>query len=873
MASIVHHTAHGLIAGDAFYFGNLIPSDCGAAEGQVYYVLAAGLTANDFEFSETAGGTAFVLTHDVDSGIVSKVAVYTPITDPTDAMAPPTAPTAPGSVVLSSAAVLAPDGTTVARLDITIVQPTSATLRHTIVTVTGGSNAVKVVIPVGQTTGSIASVVPGLSYTGTAIAYDTFGNASGATASVAHVAVGDTTAPAQITGAVAVGGILGVTVAWGPSASADLANYQLQIDDNSGFTTPDVYTIKTNILIINPLAAGTWYARIRAVDLSGNAGTYSATVNADSRKVATADVGAGAITHTEISDGEITTPKLAANSVTADKVSIGSRGRSPLIANPGFEDGTPSSGAVLGWSVGGVANIVAAGGFTGANRVDLACVTSPFDASIASNRFPCHAGDTVYVSVMARAVAGSANLTLQINWYNISNVIITNVTVFDYISGGSTVWTETHGTLVAPPNTAYAQVQIYSDVAGTTIGVDEVIVRTSDSIVTADGNVQIDASGITINNGALIIKDEFAKTSMIASGFSGNWADFIATGLYNGRFLSGAAGGIASGRTANLPYWTLANITGTPFAVFVANGGVDVSFNALTDKKSFTSDQVQVHPAAVYQANFTISTVKASATMFLILATFIDWFKADGTASAITATTTLDQNSFSGTLAATLINTLLPVRPPSDARFAKLRFTIEESNIGAHNSGNKLTLLSSSFKEVANTTVGIGAAFPVTPAPLTYDRFFHTGKQMEFFWDGTRWLSTHVFTASPVNGVAIPLTATAGTGSMRWNFDKQGGTDIWLVATHCSFFISAGTALSGSHSWISLTLTAQPGNTAKGGILTINSGASGAWRETSSAIGALLGTTNFHIDSGWTKTGTPGNMSVYETISYRVVAT
>jgi hypothetical protein len=67
MASTINATAHGLSAGDPFRFANTLPTDSGIDEATTYYVLASNLTANSFEFSTTAGGTAFVLDHDIDS--------------------------------------------------------------------------------------------------------------------------------------------------------------------------------------------------------------------------------------------------------------------------------------------------------------------------------------------------------------------------------------------------------------------------------------------------------------------------------------------------------------------------------------------------------------------------------------------------------------------------------------------------------------------------------------------------------------------------------------------------------------------------------------------------------------------------------------
>jgi len=70
---IVDATAHGLAAGDQFVFAGLT-GGTGIVEGTTYYVIAASLTADDFKFSATKGGSAFDFTADITAGNVHKLA-------------------------------------------------------------------------------------------------------------------------------------------------------------------------------------------------------------------------------------------------------------------------------------------------------------------------------------------------------------------------------------------------------------------------------------------------------------------------------------------------------------------------------------------------------------------------------------------------------------------------------------------------------------------------------------------------------------------------------------------------------------------------------------------------------------------------------
>src|SRR6478752_547192 len=103
MASLIHAPAHGLVANQPFSFANVTPADTGIDESATYYVLAAGLTANDFEFSTTVGGAAFVLLLPVTGGSIVAPDVYAVVAD--GVMDPPTAVPTPSAPTVASALV------------------------------------------------------------------------------------------------------------------------------------------------------------------------------------------------------------------------------------------------------------------------------------------------------------------------------------------------------------------------------------------------------------------------------------------------------------------------------------------------------------------------------------------------------------------------------------------------------------------------------------------------------------------------------------------------------------------------------------------------------------------------------------------------
>jgi hypothetical protein len=66
---IIDATAHGFVAGDPVVF-TALTGGAGLTVGQVYYVIAANLTADDFQVSETPGGGAALFTTDITAGTV-----------------------------------------------------------------------------------------------------------------------------------------------------------------------------------------------------------------------------------------------------------------------------------------------------------------------------------------------------------------------------------------------------------------------------------------------------------------------------------------------------------------------------------------------------------------------------------------------------------------------------------------------------------------------------------------------------------------------------------------------------------------------------------------------------------------------------------
>lgn len=164
-----------------------------------------------------------------------------------------------------------------------------------------------------------------------------------------------------------------------------------------------------------------------------------------------------------------------------------------------------------------------------------------------------------------------------------------------------------------------------------------------------------------------------------------------------------------------------------------------------------------------------------------------------------------------------------------------------------------------------------GTAFPGTPATNT--RVFRTDRNIEYFYNGTRWLSTAIFDqVIPKTDPAVFPYAASIASPERMAVPWQGVYDLWLEQFQLVFFVVAGTALGASHKWVSvLSKQVAAGTQTSLAIVNIDSGASNAYRTSLVTINALLGTTHFAFEISHTKTGTPGNLVVEPRLTYRLV--
>lgn len=233
-------------------------------------------------------------------------------------------------------------------------------------------------------------------------------------------------------------------------------------------------------------------------------------------------------------------------------------------------------------------------------------------------------------------------------------------------------------------------------------------------------SVTITPSGIVIENGAIVLKDQFGATAMLASGFSGSWMDFIATGLYNGAFRAGTAGSVANGRTSALPYWTVADANAGGTLTFL-NPGIKFTWGATSDEKTVQSDAVPILPGQSYEVAVAYEVNRAAGTITLGVETEI--FE-----ETLTFSTTLLQIDAAHTATRSFFVKKFRFTAGDSDFFVKIKLKGKETT--AHSASNSLTVHSVRLTPVSGPGTDV-LVITTAASPFTFDKTNFDGNLSE----------------------------------------------------------------------------------------------------------------------------------------------
>ena len=178
------------------------------------------------------------------------------------------------------------------------------------------------------------------------------------------------------------------------------------------------------------------------------------------------------------------------------------------------------------------------------------------------------------------------------------------------------------------------------------------------------------------------------------------------------------------------------------------------------------------------------------------------------------------------------------------------------------------TLGSDGILDVSQRPVIAGTVFPAGPS--TEDRFYRTDRNLEYYYDGTRWLTTQLFEAFIVpvqSGNPNVITTFSPVTYPVWNT----AFDAWLVDIRWAYTVQA------THSAIAYW-TAEFHKFVQGGAdttvssLVTDKASVGVWLNPApTAIGALMGTTITMFYIAFVVTGAAGPFVGNFALRYRLV--
>lgn len=158
-----------------------------------------------------------------------------------------------------------------------------------------------------------------------------------------------------------------------------------------------------------------------------------------------------------------------------------------------------------------------------------------------------------------------------------------------------------------------------------------------------------------------------------------------------------------------------------------------------------------------------------------------------------------------------------------------------------------------------------GTSFPGSPS--TNDIFFRTDLGLLCYYNGTRWLTVNQYSMQMGNDTAFPPYSANGqyTYAAPWG----GAFDLWLEKAY--FMTSVATTNDGTKFW-TVVLEKDDGTDLGSSFNTAADTASTKTFHTVT-INALLGTSTKWVQTNVTKTSTPGNLTMFCQVAYRLVVT
>jgi predicted GH43/DUF377 family glycosyl hydrolase len=191
-------------------------------------------------------------------------------------------------------------------------------------------------------------------------------------------------------------------------------------------------------------------------------------------------------------------------------------------------------------------------------------------------------------------------------------------------------------------------------------------------------------------------------------------------------------------------------------------------------------------------------------------------------------------------------------------------FNFVGSNVEATISGSVVRV---SVTDAGGGGYDEGTSFPVGPS--TDDKFYRTDRNLLYYYDGTRWLSTEVFRETFFPSDNTNPTTTHGASLGAWPV-RQGDNGIYVLTVDAVTLVV--TTNDGSNYWtISYNWRNQANSSTE--LVNTNTSADTAtnWYNKSTSVNAVLDSTARYLNIVVNKTNAPGSIYVYPAIRYRLI--
>ena len=276
-----------------------------------------------------------------------------------------TPPAAPTGVTVTSALDTSDASGGRAYIDVSWTGVADTDLQNYSVRYSTGTDWAYIDVPEGVTSARINALRPNTNYNVAVAAVDYSGNSSAYTNAGTYpiLTAKDTTAPAAPIGVTVGAGVTTMTVAWTENTENDVKNgvgtYEVQLDTVNTFNSGNLLTKQNSGTIVafsNLTANTTYYTRVRAIDATGNAGSYSSIVSGTPRYVANGDIQAGTINGDRITAATLSGDRVIANTLDANTIKANTTFSQNLTVGSTFTMGTSGimqsanySAGVAGW--------------------------------------------------------------------------------------------------------------------------------------------------------------------------------------------------------------------------------------------------------------------------------------------------------------------------------------------------------------------------------------------------------------------------------------------------------------------------------------------------------------------------------------------